>query len=454
MNIILSENQFDRLFSKMTINESKTKRFIFEQPPPPSMNKKSKSYDPAFTDWTKYTSGSGGESSTTIDAVKSLGFAFSILSGFVSGGAGWAFLAGSFALAGLELKDMLNNPKVNQYDVGFFIACTLLNLDDVRFLLKGKSYSTAAVEGLFNTIKNSGKKGNEVLVSLKNSKIFQDAVAGFKANTKYINDRLLARFGMDLAKNLSNLIKSKPLKFVIGFLKLLHKAGGAAMKILESLTFFFAQAGATIGAAYFTFDQLWKFFYGSNPEKEAIRKMSGAQHLVNLISKTEPSPEVQKIIDEKTSPLYVDPKLQSEISKEFEDLMKKYGSFQDVQSTLEAKEYNYDMTHQNKSNINNIPSGLKNAAKKIYDAIDGGGTDEEMLYAGCREINNLTEFKLINIYLSDKYGENFFDLVNSPFELESDEKTKVIGILNSKPSMKGVFSISSAGNISAKYGKN
>jgi len=451
VNIILSENQFERLFSKISKKGLGTKGFIFEQPPPPIMNPKHKSYDPAFADFTKYTSGSGGQSSTTIDAVKSLGFAFSILSGFVSGGLGWTFLGSSFALAGAELKDMLNNPNVNEYDVGFFIAMTLLNLDDIRFLLKGKSYSTVAVEKLFNTIKNSGKRANEVLESLKNTKIFKDAVSGFKSSTKYINNKLMVRFGIDLSKNLSNLIKTKPLKFVIGFLKMLHTAGGVFMKALESLTFVFTAAAGTVGTAYFTFDQLWKFFYGSNAEKEAIRKMSGAQQLVNLIYKTEPSKEVQAEIEKKMSPLYVDPKNQEALLKEYDLLSKKYGSFADIENALQSKEYNYDMSHKTKSNINNIPAKLRKAADNIFNSIDGGGTDEEKLYSACREIMNMTEFKLVNIYLSDRYKENFFDLVNSPFELEAEEKTQVISIFNAKPTMKNKFSISSAGNISVKY---
>jgi hypothetical protein len=59
------------------------------------------------------------------------------------------------------------------------------------------------------------------------------------------------------------------------------------------------------------------------------------------------------------------------------------------------------------------------------------------LYNNLRKINTKDDFNLINIYLYGKYKENMFDLFNSPYVLEFEEKQKIVSIINGKPDVEG-----------------
>jgi len=128
-------------------------------------------------------------------------------------------------------------------------------------------------------------------------------------------------------------------------------------------------------------------------------------------------------------PLFIDPKLSEMTLQETQKSIEKYGSLENFQSSLKTSVSSYELAGSNRS-IKDIPDNLQKIAEKIYLSIDGLGTIETQLYDNLRKIKNKDEFNLINIYLYGKYKENMFDLFNSPYELEFEEKQKILSIIN------------------------
>jgi hypothetical protein len=414
-NILITENQLERIIINL----------INEQLPPPIMNPKSKQFDKGFEDFVATSSGSGGESSTTEDAVATLGNAFTMLSGIISGPPGWTFLIAGTGLNIAEIKAK-QQAGASKYELGMLIAFTVLNLDDVRFLLKGKSFTEEAIGLLFKRI----RLGQESVKSTKGYKILLEAFSK-PSNYKLINKLLEKKIAKNVLLNLSKMITTKPLIYVVGFLGKLFKISSSVGKFLYSLRIPITQATGTMGIAYITFDQLYKLFYGSDQEKMVIRKMSGINDFVSKLTNTPTDPKIQEIIDNRLSPFFVDPKLTEMTLQETQSTIKKYGSLENFQSSLKTSVSSYELAGSNRS-IKDIPDNLQKIAEKIYLSIDGLGTIETQLYDNLRKIKNKDEFNLINIYLYGKYKENMFDLFNSPYELEFEEKQKILSIINSR----------------------
>lgn len=67
----------------------------------------------------------------------------------------------------------------------------------------------------------------------------------------------------------------------------------------------------------------------------------------------------------------------------------------------------------------------------FWEAVSGFGTDENMIYDILKQIKTQTIFDKINSYLKSKYGQNFYQIFNEPFEFEDDEKQRIVNLLNS-----------------------
>lgn len=413
--LLITENQLERIIINL----------INEQIPPPIMNPKSKQFDKGFEDFVATSRGSGGESSTTEDAISTLGTAFTMLSGMISGPPGWAFLIVGTGLNIAEIKAK-QQAGASKYELGILIAFTVLNLDDVRFLLKDKSFTEEAIGLLFKRI----RLGQE---SVKSTKGYKKLIEVFSepSNYKLINKLLEKKIAKNVLLNLYIMTTTKPLIYVVGFLGKLFKISSTVGKFLYSTRIPITQAIGTMGIAYITFDQLYKLFYGSDQEKMAIRKMSGINQFVSKLTNTSTDPKIQEIINNKLSPCFVDPKLSEMTLQEIQKSIEKYGSLENFQSSLKTSVSSYELAGSNRS-IKDIPDNLQKIAEKIYLSIDGLGTIETQLYDNLRKIKNKDEFNLINIYLYGKYKENMFDLFNSPYELEFEEKQKILSIINSR----------------------
>jgi hypothetical protein len=412
-NILITENQLERIIINL----------INEQMPSPIMNPKSKQFDKGFEDFVATTKGSGGESSTLEDAISDLGMVFSILGGIVSGPPGWAFLIAGTGLNIAEIKAK-QQAGASKYELGLYIAFAVLNLDDIRFLLRGKSFTEEAIVSLFKRI----RLGQE---SVKNTKGYKKLLEAFSepSNYKLINDLLQKKIAKNILLNLSKMITTKPLIYVVGFLGKLFKISGSVGKFLYSLRIPITQGTGTMGIAYLTFDQLYKLFYGSDQEKMVIRKMSGVNEFVSKLTNTPTDPKIQQIINNRLGPLFIDPKLNEMTLQETQKSIEKYGSLENFQSSLKTSVSSYELAGSNRS-IKDIPDNLQKIAENIYSSIDGLGTKETKLYDNLRKIKNKDEFNLINIYLYGKYKENMFDLFNSPYELEFEGKQKILSIIN------------------------
>ena len=425
-NILITENQLERIIINL----------INEQLPPPVMNPKSKQFDKGFNDFVATSSGSGGESSTAEDAISTLGMAFSILGGMVSGPAGWFFLLEGTALNLAEIKSK-QQAGASKYELGLYIAFAVLNLDDVRFLIKGKSFTEEAFASLFKRIRLGD-------VSVKNTKGYKKLLEVFSNPTNYklINALMQKQISKKILLNLSKMIKSKTLVYVVGFLGKLFKISGSVGKFLYSLRIPITQATGTMGIAYLTFDQLYKLFYGSDQEKMVIRKMNGVNQFVSKLFNIPTDPKIQTIINNKLIGIFEDPKIEAMALEEINNVTKMYGSNANFERSLKSNINSYEMAGANRS-IKDIPNHLQKIAENINRAFITSKhfkmKDSQLteLYNNLRKINTKDEFNLINIYLYDKYHHNMFELFNYPYVLEFEQKQKIVSIINGKPDVEG-----------------
>lgn len=68
----------------------------------------------------------------------------------------------------------------------------------------------------------------------------------------------------------------------------------------------------------------------------------------------------------------------------------------------------------------------------LWSAVNGLGTNESMFYEALNHIKDKSMFNEVNNLLKTKHGQDFYEIVNEFFEFESDEKEKIVNILNSK----------------------
>jgi len=380
----------------------------------------------------------------TIDKVISWGgLGLNILSGIVRGPIGWtAFFAGTL-LNILELKRMHDNG-ANEYDKTLFIAFTLLNLDDVRFLIKGKGFQEQAVEYVFNLFRSSPSTAWKLLKDNKVYKTFVEALTN-PNNLKTLNKLLQPKLVQEATKSIKNLITSQPFIWVVGFLKNLFSKSVKLTNTLLSWTFnitrFATKAGAGVSVIYCTFDELWKLFYGPNEEKMKLRDRSGFRGFLRWVANNPFDSSLQEEFKDKFSLIEIDPDFKVLIEKELVDLEKQGKTLEDLggQSTIKKiSEY---------SGYEDVEPYLQEIGDGIFQAIDGVGTTVDLLYKSVEKISNMSQFKVINWYLVKRYGETFFELVNDPFELSYNEKGRLWSKLNVRMQNQWKFDKGGSGKI-------
>ncbi len=394
---------------------------INEQLPPPSKDGKvlhrttkgSQGNDKDFMDWYSQQPHSTGKELE--DLAGTLGFSLSILSGIFTGGLGWAAFGGSLLASAIEIKSVLN--RGNDYEAGFLFVCTILNFDDVGKLLGGKFYSERFLKWAFEYV----KKGGKFAANSKLSGFLKRLIEKLPQLLKMSNSKIVK----SIISNIPKLFETKSISWIVGFFyKILKNVGKLSTTI--------GQAIFPIVGGYITFDQLYKLIYGSDKEKMALRGLSIYRQLVNKLINGEELPEIKQ-------------KMQSivmgELSKVSEEEFLKASSkaYEDpnFESSLVDKPSKYSLLGQFSENSKKI-------AEEFYDSISGLGTNEHKLLNAIDKIKTPSLFDEVNIYLYKKYGENIYDLLNSPLELEYEEKEKIIShfLLNK---LKGVRIILSDG---------
>lgn len=394
------------------IKYSETQKLITEQLPPPSKdggvlhrtNKNLKGGDKDLMDL-EFQQVHNKEQLRS--AISDLSMALGVLSGLgvaagITATMGWSFLAGSTAFSLAEIKLAINNGET--YEAGFLFVFMILNLDDIGRILGGRGIAERLLSGVFEYIKNGGKL-------IKNSK-FAKEIKIFISNLPKLLKVANQKWFKNVIKNFDKFFASKPLIWTVGFFgKIFRKAGTLGESLLQ-ITF-------PIVGGYITFDQLYKLFYGSDNEKMAIRKLS---HIRMFIEKY--------ISDEKTT---------DEVNKRVQDIVRLKLNELGEQKLIEA----YEKAVAEAGSVENFNESLKNSdssyflrgnfsdtSKKIgddfYNSISGIGTDEVGLYDAIKKIKNESIFDEVNIYLYKTYGENIYDLLNEPYELEFDEKEEVL----------------------------
>jgi len=280
----------------------------------------------------------------------------------------------------------------------------ILNLDDIGRILGGRGIAERLLSGVFNYIKNGGKL-------VKNSKYAKDINIFLKNLPELIKVANKKWFQL-VIKNFDKFFASKSLIWTVGFFgKIFRKAGSLGESLLQ-ITF-------PVVGGYITFDQLYKIFYGSDNEKMAIRKLSHIRIFIErYISDEKSTDEINKRVKEIVN-LQLDKLGEAKLAETFEKVVAESGSLENFEASLKNSDSSYSLFGE-----------FSNSSKKIgddfYNSISGLGTEEVELYNTIKKIKNESIFDEVNIYLFRTYGENIYDLLNEPFELEFEEKEEIL----------------------------
>jgi hypothetical protein len=372
---------------------------LIEQKPPPPNPFLPMSKDKDWSDWhAKKLHDDGTELK---EVISDLSMAFGMLSGFISGGIGWSLFAASTALSLAEIKLVLNNG--NTYEAGFLFVCTILNFDDVGRLLGGEFYSERFLKQVFEYVKKGGKLVNNT----KLSKFLIKFIEKLPELIKMANNKIVSK----MISNIAKLFEDKSITWLVGFFYKTFKFIGKSSASIGQSVF-------PIVGGYITFDQLYKLIYGSNKEKMAIRGLSGVRKLVNELTKGQEIPEIEQKMKAIISGEF------SKISNEewkmaYEKAVRESGGYENFNNSLIDKASEYELKGEFSENSKRI-------AEEFYKSISGIGTNFNNLLKAIDKIKTPSLFDEINIYLYRYHHENIYDLLNSPFELDFEEKEKII----------------------------
>jgi len=396
------------------INYNDIHNLITEQLPPPSKdggvlhrtNKNLKGDDKDFMDW---ESQQVHNKEQLRSVISDLSMALGALSGLgaaagITAKMGWWFLAGSTAFSLGEIQLAINNGET--YEAGFLFVFMILNLDDIGRILGGRGIAERLLSGVFEYVKNGGKL-------IKNSK-FAKEIKIFMANLPKLLKVANQKWFKNVIENFDKFFASKPLIWTVGFFGKIFKKAGKLGEALFQITF-------PIVGGYISFDQLYKLFYGSDTQKMAIRKLSHVRLFIEkYISDEKTTDEINKRVQDIIS-LKLDELGEAKLAEAFTKAVSEAGSLDNFNNSIKNKDSSYSL-------FGEFSSESKKIGDDFYNSISGLGTEEVELYNAIKKIKNESIFDEVNIYLYRTYGENIYDLLNEPFELEFEEKEEILRI--------------------------
>jgi len=396
----------------------------------------------------------GGDLSDTQKNIGWLGLGFNILAGILRGPLGWAALGAGVITDAIGYYDITQRTD-SIYEKGVYLAFMLLYLDDVRFLLKGSSFTEDALRKLISDMKTFGISNN-----VKQNPIFKWCAKKLSVDAaarQTINNLIENRLKATLLVRMTEQLQNRTLPYILIFLRNLHPVNTKLGKWLWSNKLTLANAAFQVVGTYVTFDQLYLAFYHPECLQEGFSYYDENKRVVDVTACR--AAELKKLSEREQNVLrtilrdyvtggavskevteFVSAQYRMQLPKEEKEVLNDEQKFYDknnweqLESQVSVVDDKISMFFGNikyyekpvgQRNPEEIEDRIKNIAKDVYDSIEGVGTSIELLRDALRKLNNFTDFKLMNVYLSYKYGENFFDLANSFLELELEEKKRM-----------------------------